>query len=113
MRIPGAAPGTIEAGGKPAGVSLSTADFQEASLALANWVVENGKGNAGIKAEQVLIETVLLTYWLEHAQTLPSARTAWNGLAYWQEFWDGKTVAEITPHEQRRFRKWLAVKEYR
>ncbi len=54
---------------------------------------------------------MLLTYWLEHAQKLPSAKTAWNGLAYWQEFWDGKTVAGITPHEQRRFRKWLGGKE--
>ena len=91
-------------------VSLGTADFQEASLTLANWVVENDKEGAETRPDKVLIETVLLTYWLEHAQKLPSASTAWNGLAYWHEFWSGKTVAEITPHEQRRFRQWLAGK---
>jgi hypothetical protein len=35
-------------------------------------------------------------------------KTQWLGLSYWQEFWTGKTVAELTPREQERFRKWLA-----
>lgn len=91
-------------------VSLGTADFQEASLALANWVVLNDKDDNSTRPDQVLIENVLLTYWLEHAQTLPSASTAWNGLAYWQEFWHGLRVSAITPKEQRRFRKWLSDK---
>jgi integrase len=91
-------------------VSLGTADFQEASLELANWAVENGKGDAETRPDEVLVETVLLTYWFEHAQKLPSASTSWNGLAYWQEFWHGKTVADITPQEQKRFRKWLSGK---
>jgi integrase len=90
--------------------SLGTANFHEASLLLANWVVENGKGETDVRPDKVLIESVLLTYWHEHARQLPSASTAWNGLSYWQEYWHGKTVAEITPHEQRRFRKWLGAK---
>ncbi len=28
-------------------------------------------------------------------------------MSYWQEFWTGKTVADITPNEQRQFREWL------
>jgi integrase len=91
-------------------ISLGTADFQAASLSLANWVVENGKDGGDIRPDKVLIETVLLRYWFDHAQKLPSAATAWNGLAYWQECWHGKVVAEITPGEQRAFRKWLAAK---
>ena len=92
-------------------ISLGTADFQEASLALANWVVLNDKDDNNTRPDQVLIEDVLVTYWFEHAQTLPSASTAWNGLAYWQEFWHGLTVSAITPKEQRRFRKWLSDKK--
>jgi|GEM_PF-480938 len=91
-------------------VSLGTTDFQAASLQLANWVVENDKNGGETRADKVLIERVLINYWVDHAQKLPSASTAWNGLAYWQEFWQGKTVAEITPHEQKQFRKWLAGK---
>src|SRR3982751_205246 len=91
-------------------VSLGTADFHEASLALANWVITNGQGKAETAPESVLIEQVLLTYWHQHAQKLPSAKTVWNGLAYWQEFWHGKSVAAITPGEQGRFQKWLSGK---
>ena len=90
--------------------SLGTADFHEASVLLANWVVENGKDNSDIRKDKVLIEAVLINYWNQHAKDLPSASAAWNGLCYWNEFWIGKTVADITPHEQRRFRKWLATK---
>src|SRR6185295_20020568 len=78
-------------------VSLGTADFHEASLTLANWVITNGQKKGDIDPQSVLIEQVLLTYWHQHAQKLSSAKTAWNGLAYWQEFWHGKMVADITP----------------
>ncbi len=91
-------------------VSLGTADFREASLALATWAVENDRDGGDIRPDKVLIETVLLNYWFDHAQKLPSAATAWNGLAYWQEYWHGQMVAAITPREQRNFRKWLAAK---
>jgi hypothetical protein len=88
-------------------VSLGTSDFQAAQLQLAAWVIANQRPkNAG--PDQVLIETVLLTYWNDHAQHLPSSKTQWLGLSYWQEFWTGKTVSELTPREQERFRKWLA-----
>lgn len=91
-------------------VSLGTRDFQEASLQLATWVVGNDKAGGETRQDKVLIEQVLLNYWFEHAQKLPSASTAWNGLAYWQEYWRGGTVAHITPHAQKQFRKWLAAK---
>ncbi len=88
-------------------VSLGTADFQQASIDLANWVVTNERETKA-HPEQILIEKILLTYWDDHAKSLPSARTQWNGLAYWQEFWSRRSVADISPGEQRRFRKWLA-----
>jgi len=88
-------------------VSLGTADFSKASLFLAEWVVINQRTRKATP-DQVLIETVLLNYWNDHAQHLPSAKTQWLGLSYWQEFWARCAVADITPQEQRRFREWLA-----
>jgi hypothetical protein len=87
-------------------VGLGTADFQEASLRLAAWVVTNERSRKAAP-DQVLIETVLLNYWNDHAQHLPSAKTQRLGLSYWQEYWTRRTVADITPHEQRQFREWL------
>jgi hypothetical protein len=91
-------------------LSLGTSDFQQASLALVRWITAELNSENDIDPENVFVEGVLLTYWYEHAQKLPSATTAWNGLAYWQEYWHGKTVAQITPREQKRFRNWLAAK---
>src|SRR5487761_654290 len=88
-------------------VSLGTTDFQEASLRLAAWVVANQRSHKAAP-DQVLIEAVLLNYWNDHAQHLPSADTQWLGLSYWQEYWARRTIADLTPHEQRRFREWLA-----
>jgi integrase len=90
-------------------VSLTTSDFQEASLALANWVVANANSKS-TDPDQVPVSQVLLSYWEEHARKLPSAATAWNGLAYWYEFWGNRFVSKITPREQRRFQEWLAKK---
>ncbi len=87
--------------------SLGTADFREASLRLAAWVIANERSRTAAP-DQVLIETLLLNYWNDHAQHLPGARTQRLGLSYWQEFWTRRTIADITPHEQRRFREWLA-----
>ncbi len=92
-------------------VSIGTADFQEASRTLATWVIENDKNSGDASRDKVRIQTVLLNYWFEHAKKLPSASTAWNGLAYWQEFWGTKsTVADITPQKQRQFRNFLSKK---
>src|SRR6185437_1136705 len=88
---------------------LRTADFHEASLLLADWVLNNVRPDKAAP-EQVLIDNILLGYWNNHAKNLPSAKARWNGLAYWYEYWTGQTVAEITPNGQRLFREWLANK---
>jgi len=89
--------------------SLGAADFHEASLLLADWVLNNVRPDKAAP-EQVLIDNILLGYWNNHAKNLPSAKAQWNGLAYWYEYWTGQTVAEITPNGQRLFREWLANK---
>jgi integrase len=88
-------------------ISLGTTDIQEASLRLAAWVIGNERSQKAAP-NQVLIETILLNYWNDHAQYLAGVKTQRLGLSYWQEFWARRTVADITPHEQRKFREWLA-----
>ena len=87
-------------------VSLGTSDFQTAAVKLAQWVAANER-QYGQAPDEVLIDTVLLNYWNDHAQHIASARTARLNLSYWQEFWEGYTVADITPKEQAKFRAWL------
>jgi len=88
-------------------ISLGTADFREASRILAAWVLTHERSHLATP-EEVSIDGVLLNYWNDHAQHLPSAKTQKLGLSYWQEFWAQRPVAALTPHEQRRFREWLA-----
>jgi len=87
-------------------ISLGTANIHEASLILADWVAQNQRAIKG-RPEDVLIDTILLAYWEERGKNLASATTQKYNLRKWHEFWDERTVAEITPSEQRRFRAYL------
>ena len=87
-------------------VSLGTEDFQEAGERLAGWVVANERSEKAAR-DEVLIDAVLINYWNDHAKHLPSATTQLKCIQRWQDFWTTKTVAEITPSEQRRFREWM------
>jgi integrase len=88
-------------------VSIGTTDFQEATSRLATWVVTNER-TQNARAADVLIEAVLLNYWNDHAQNLASSKTERLNLSYWQEFWEGCTVADLTPQRQKEFRDYLA-----
>lgn len=90
-------------------LSLGTTDFHEASVVLANWVVANASANRATP-EEVLIESVILSYWENHGKKLISAKTEWYCLSRWVEFWRGRTVADLTPYEQQRFRQWLMTR---
>jgi integrase len=43
-------------------------------------------------------------YWDDRAKMLPSARTMKYHLSLWQQWWSGRSVDEMTSHEQKRFR---------
>jgi len=102
--------------------SLGTCDLQESKGKLEQWYAshllgldrDQGKHDrsrpAAIGAqppELVSIENLMVVYWEQHAKSLQSAATEFRNLGCWQEFWEGRTVAEITPTEQARFRDWL------
>jgi integrase len=103
-------------------VSLGTTDLPAAASELRKWYGGHllGLSKARSKHDRpvitstspkpptsVLIEAILLAYWEGHAKSRPSSKTEFLALGYWTEFWGGKTVDEITPDQQERFRKWL------
>lgn len=60
-----------------------------------------------------MIDDVLLYYWEDEwggdaGKLLPGGQTTYDALALWQEYWEGLTVAALTPDSQKEFHKWLA-----
>lgn len=88
-------------------ISTGERDFQAAHTALVTWVVDNERPHNAPRAS-ALIDSIALHYWTDHAQHRPSAETARRELGLIQGWWEGKTVADITPDAQRRFRAHLA-----
>ena len=86
-KMRGAEPSTTSVADRPAVSALAQQIFKRPASRSPNGSSKTTETPTATAPDQVLIENVLLSYWLEHAQKLPSASTAWNGLAYWQEFW--------------------------
>ena len=89
--------------------SLGTEDLDDAKLALAAWVMANGK----VKNEQpdkAFLETSLVRYYEQHAKHLVSGEPARHGLAKWSEYFPGALISEITLDRQRLFVAWLRAK---
>jgi integrase len=89
--------------------SLGTADLDEAKLALAAWVVANGRVEKQ-RPETVFFETCLVRYYEQHAKQLPSGEPTRYASIKWCEFFPGALVAEVTPERQREFVAALRVK---
>jgi integrase len=90
--------------------SLGTADFDQAKLALAAWVIANGRMEKE-RADTVFFETCLVRYYEQHAKHLPSAEPTRYALLKWSEFFPGALVAEVTPERQREFVAALRAKD--
>lgn len=88
--------------------SLGTGDLHEASKRLARYVVENERPTRLDRGE-IFIDEIITRYWKDEfeGKERPSEATERLALEDWRAFWTGRTVAEITPAEQRRFREKL------
>jgi integrase len=86
--------------------SLGTADIREAREALAVWFAKYGKLTEQDPAITP-VELVFSRYYEQHASKIASAEMARIALAYWLEFFAGRSVDALTPQEQRRFAKVL------
>ena len=91
-------------------VSLGTKDFREACDKLREWYVGNYRPQQA-DADQTPIATVLRIYYEEHASKKPSGEPARYALRYWNDFYEGKVVSDITPTRQKEFAEWLVSKE--
>jgi hypothetical protein len=89
--------------------SVGTDDLDDAKLALAAWVMANGKIEAA-RADTVHLETCLVRYYEQHAKHLASAEPTRHGLRKWSEFFPGALVSEVTADRQRQFVGWLRRK---
>jgi integrase len=89
--------------------SLGTDDLQAAKVALWEWFAKYGRVGKQQAAETSL-ELVLVRYYQQHAEALPSAEMARVALGYWSDFFGGATVSEATPARQREFVEWMKAR---
>ena len=89
--------------------SLGTSDLQAAKVRLWEWFAKYGRVGKQ-EAHDTALELVLVRYYQQHAADSASAEMARIALAYWSDFFDGATVAEVTPARQREFIEWLKAR---
>lgn len=82
--------------------SLGTADFEQAQLELARWIVENERPKDQ-RPSEVPLAAVLTRYYQGHAQHIRSAEAARFALKKWSDHFGEATVSEITEDAQRAF----------
>ncbi len=92
--------------------SLRTEDFQVAKVRLAEHVTKH-ETLRYVEPEAVLLEVILIRYWEEHANAIPSAEQACFALAKWSDHFCGATVSDLTPHRQEAFVAALRAKGYK
>jgi integrase len=89
--------------------SLGTDDLQAAKIKLWEWFAKYGRVGKQ-EAHDTALELVLVRYYQQHAAASASAEMARIALAYWSDFFNGATVAEVTPARQREFIEWLKAR---
>jgi integrase len=91
--------------------SLRTTDFQVAKIRLAEHVTKHEPLNK-VDPEGVPLEAILIRYWEEHGNAIPSAEQARFALAKWSDHFSGATVADLTPQVQETFIAALRANGY-
>ena len=92
-------------------ISLGTEDFQDAKVALAEFVIKQATFKDHAPAAMPLA-TIFVRYWEAHGKSLPSREAAQYALGYWNEFWKEGSVADLTIPRQKEFIAWLSAKGY-
>ena len=79
--------------------SLGTSDLRAAETKLTEWYVKN-KRPRDAEPEDVSLEAVLLNYYTEHAQNIPSSEQAQIACGHLQRFFLGARVGDLTIERQ-------------
>lgn len=91
-------------------VSLGTTDIEEAKKLLTDWFVLNHKSQSKDPEDHLLSE-IVARYYDKHGKYVVSASSIRTFLGYWLDFFDTRTVAEISDAElQREFQVWLRAR---
>jgi hypothetical protein len=85
--------------------------FQVAKIRLAEHVTKHEPLNK-VDPEGVPLEAILIRYWEEHGNAIPSAEQARFALAKWSDHFSGATVADLTPQVQETFIAALRANGY-
>ncbi len=91
--------------------SLGTADFEEAKLKLADWILNHGTMTEEDPAA-VPMASVLLRYYNEHGSKVRSHVSIKLSLDKWNDFFGPVTVADLTKQRIRDFIKHLEAKSH-
>ena len=86
--------------------SLGTDDFEQAEQALAQWFVAH-RTVRDERPEHADVAAVMLRHYEIHAKKLRSHATVRKTLGYWAEYFEGATVADLTPDRIEAFAKEL------
>jgi integrase len=92
--------------------SLGTSDLQEAQVRLAQHAIKH-ETLKDAQPDEVFLEKVLIRYYEQHAEQLPSAEQARHALGRWSDHFAGATVSELTPQRQEAFIFALQAKGYK
>jgi integrase len=82
--------------------SLGTSDFETAKIRLAEHAIKR-QTLKDAQPDVVLLETVLIRYYDQHAKRLPSAEQARHALVCWSDHFPGALVSELSPQRQEAF----------
>jgi len=82
--------------------SIGTADFQQAQLILAKWVVVNDQPKK-VQSSEMQLDTVMVRYYENHAKHLRSGDSARYALKKWSDHFGEAMVSELTLEEQEKF----------
>lgn len=83
-------------------ISLGTDDFEQAQDQLVQWFVESRK-IADQQPSQITVAELLVRDFKSRSSNLASADAIKISLGYWTEFFDGATIADVTPHTVQAF----------
>jgi len=89
--------------------SLGTTDFKAACLLVAQHALIETKLDKAV-AEDVPVTMILERYWEKHAKHLPSAQAAKYAKAAWDEFFEDKTMSQLSVAVFEEFKSFIVKK---
>ena len=101
-----------DADGRSRERSTGTADRSEAEIAFAKWLLGRGQKRGPSDPAETLITDALTTYANEHGGDVVAPRIIGCAISALSGYWQGRTIADITPLTCSAYTKWRNLAEY-